>query len=29
MAPDELGRYLRAEIDKWARLVKQAGIQPE
>jgi tripartite-type tricarboxylate transporter receptor subunit TctC len=25
----ELGRFIRSEIAKWARLVKQAGIQPE
>jgi tripartite-type tricarboxylate transporter receptor subunit TctC len=27
--PDQLGDFQRNEIDKWARLVKSAGIQPE
>ncbi|MSQ55236.1 MAG: tripartite tricarboxylate transporter substrate binding protein [Betaproteobacteria bacterium] len=27
--PDELGDYVKSEIRKWARLVKDAGIQPE
>ncbi len=27
--PDELERYIPAEIDKWARVVKAAGITPE
>ena len=27
--PDELGDYVKSEIQKWARLVKDAGIQPE
>lgn len=28
-SPEELGSYVRSEIQKWARLVKDAGIQPE
>ena len=27
--PEELGEYVKSEIQKWARLVKDAGIQPE
>ena len=27
--PEELGRFVRAEIGKWADLVRQAGIKPE
>ena len=27
--PEELGDYVKSEIQKWARLVKDAGIQPE
>lgn len=27
--PDEFGEFCRAEIAKWVRLVKEAGIQPE
>lgn len=27
--PSELGRFVTAEIQKWSRLVKDAGIQPE
>ena len=27
--PQDLARFQRAEIDRWARLVKAAGIQPE
>jgi tripartite-type tricarboxylate transporter receptor subunit TctC len=27
--PDELARYLRKDIDKWAAVVKAAGIKPE
>jgi hypothetical protein len=27
--PDELEKYIPAEIAKWARLVKDAGITPE
>jgi len=29
LGPDQMPTFIRAEIDKWARLVKQAGIQPE
>jgi tripartite-type tricarboxylate transporter receptor subunit TctC len=27
--PEELGEYVKSEIQKWSRLVKDAGIQPE
>ena len=27
--PEEFGSVIKAEIDKWGRVVKQAGIQPE
>jgi tripartite-type tricarboxylate transporter receptor subunit TctC len=27
--PEEFGAVIKAEIDKWGRIVKQAGIQPE
>ena len=26
--PDEFGAYLRSELDKWARVIKEAGIEP-
>lgn len=29
MGPDELRTYMRAEVDKWVRLAREAGIQPE
>jgi tripartite-type tricarboxylate transporter receptor subunit TctC len=29
MKPDELGRYLQAEIQQWAKVVKDAGIKVE
>ena len=29
LGPDQMGAFVKAEVDKWARLVKQAGIQPE
>ena len=29
MSPGELGKFVQTEITKWARLVKEAGIQPE
>jgi tripartite-type tricarboxylate transporter receptor subunit TctC len=29
MDPDEFGRYIEAEIVKWGRVVKQAGMRPE
>ena len=28
-SPDELARYLKAEIPKWGRVVKAAGLKPE
>jgi tripartite-type tricarboxylate transporter receptor subunit TctC len=27
MTPDELGGYLRREIDKWAKVVKATGVK--
>jgi hypothetical protein len=27
--PDELARFIPAEIEKWAQVVKDAGITPE
>jgi tripartite-type tricarboxylate transporter receptor subunit TctC len=29
MNPEELARFIRSEIDKWAKMAKEAGIQPE
>ena len=29
MRPDELGRFIKLEIAKWAKLVEEAGIEPE
>jgi tripartite-type tricarboxylate transporter receptor subunit TctC len=29
LGPEELGKYVKSEVDKWARLVNQAGIKPE
>ena len=29
MTPGELAGFIRSEIDKWAKMVKEAGIQPE
>jgi tripartite-type tricarboxylate transporter receptor subunit TctC len=29
MSPEEFGRFIAAETDKWARVVKEAGIRPE
>jgi tripartite-type tricarboxylate transporter receptor subunit TctC len=29
MNPEEFGRFIRSEIAKWAKLVKEAGIQPQ
>jgi tripartite-type tricarboxylate transporter receptor subunit TctC len=28
-SPEEFGRFIAAETDKWARVVKEAGIRPE
>jgi tripartite-type tricarboxylate transporter receptor subunit TctC len=27
--PGEFGNVIKAEIEKWGRIVKEAGIQPE
>jgi tripartite-type tricarboxylate transporter receptor subunit TctC len=27
--PEQLGAFIRSEIEKWARMAKAAGIQPE
>jgi tripartite-type tricarboxylate transporter receptor subunit TctC len=27
--PDELGEYLKSEIARWTKVVKEAGIKPE
>jgi tripartite-type tricarboxylate transporter receptor subunit TctC len=29
MNPEQLGAFIRSEIDKWAKMAKAAGIQPE
>ena len=29
MTPDELGRFLRQELEKWTRVIQASGIQPE
>jgi tripartite-type tricarboxylate transporter receptor subunit TctC len=29
LGPEETARHVKNEVDKWARLVKQAGIKPE
>jgi tripartite-type tricarboxylate transporter receptor subunit TctC len=29
MGPDRFGEYIRSEIEKWSRDIKQAGIKPE
>jgi hypothetical protein len=29
MSPAELGGFIRSEVDKWAKMAKAAGIQPE
>jgi tripartite-type tricarboxylate transporter receptor subunit TctC len=28
-SPEEFARYIRSEVEKWARVVKEAGIKPE
>ena len=27
--PDEFDAYIRTEIDKWSKVVKQAGLKPD
>jgi tripartite-type tricarboxylate transporter receptor subunit TctC len=27
--PEQFGNVIKAEIEKWGRIVKEAGIQPE
>jgi tripartite-type tricarboxylate transporter receptor subunit TctC len=29
MNPEQLAGFIRSEIDKWAKMAKAAGIQPE
>ena len=29
MGPDRTPAFIKAEVEKWAKLVRQAGIQPE
>jgi len=29
MSPEQLGGFIRSEIEKWAKMAKEAGIQPE
>ena len=29
MTPDEFGRYMREDIDKWSRVVKISGAKPD
>ena len=29
MSPDEFGRYMRDDIEKWARIVKISGAKPD
>ena len=29
MTPDEFARFMRADIDKWARIVKISGAKPD
>ena len=29
MTPDEFGRYVQSEIDKWAKVINASGIKPE
>jgi len=28
-SPEQFGQYLRSEIDKWGKVIKQAGIRGE
>jgi tripartite-type tricarboxylate transporter receptor subunit TctC len=27
--PEELGRFMKAEVEKWGRVIKSANIRPE
>jgi tripartite-type tricarboxylate transporter receptor subunit TctC len=29
MKPNEFGRYVQSEIDKWAKVIAASGIKPE
>jgi tripartite-type tricarboxylate transporter receptor subunit TctC len=29
MNPEQLGAFIRSEIAKWARMTKEAGIEPQ
>ena len=29
MSPDEFGRFMREDIDKWARIVRISGAKPD
>jgi len=29
MSPEQLGAFIKTEIAKWAKLTKEAGVQPE
>jgi hypothetical protein len=29
MTPDEFGRFLREDIEKWSRIVKISGAKPD
>jgi tripartite-type tricarboxylate transporter receptor subunit TctC len=28
-SPEEMGDYIKVQFDKWGKMVKDAGIQPE